>query len=200
MATEASAAERRRLMRELASRHPGFREAVRADAEVTALHRGERHQFSSGAGAALQALRLAWVSDAFAGLVLYRLKAALQRRGVPVLPRILHRLAMIHSQVSIGDPVLVHPGVYVVHGQIVIDGLVEVGRGAVISPWVTIGLRAGNVQGATIEQGVSIGTGAKIVGPVHVGAGASIGANAVVVDDVPAGETVAGVPAQPIPH
>ena len=103
---------------------------------------------------------------------------------------------MMIAQVSIGDPVLVHPGIYVVHGQIVIDGIVEVGPGAVIAPWVTIGLRAGNVQGAVIDRDVAIGTGAKVVGPVSIGAGATIGANAVVVDDVEPGVTVVGVPAR----
>ena len=99
--------------------------------------------------------------------------------------------------VSIGDPVLMHPGVYVIHGQIVLDGIVEVGTGAVIGPWVTIGLRAGNVQGAVIDRDVSIGTGAKVIGPVTIGARAQIGANAVVVDDVEADATVVGVPARP---
>ena len=189
-------AERERLMRELHSRHPSLREAIRADAEMNALHRGERHEFGSNADLILQILRLAWVSDAFLAQVLYRLKAALQRRGIPLLPRLLHKMAIQNAGVSIGDPVLVHPGVYLVHGQVVIDGLVEIGPGAVISPWVTIGLRAGNVQGATIERDVSIGTGAKVVGPVRVGAGARIGANAVVIEDVPPGATVVGVPAR----
>ena len=45
--------------------------------------------------------------------------------------------------------------------------------GVTIFPWVTIGLRAGDVRGATVERGVSIGTGAKLIGPVRVGAGAT---------------------------
>ena len=64
---------------------------------------------------------------------------------MPVLPRLAHRLAMAIAQVSIGDPVVVHPGVYIVHGQVVVDGLVEIHEGAVIAPFVTIGLRAGDV-------------------------------------------------------
>ena len=56
-----------------------------------------------------------------------------------------------------------------------------------IAPFVTIGLRAGDVRGATIEQGVNIGTGAKVIGPVRIGAGATIGANAVVVGRRPGG-------------
>ena len=115
-----------------------------------------------------------------------------------MLPRLAHRLAMAIAQISIGDPVVMHPGVYIIHGQVVIDGLVEVGPGAVVGPFVTIGLRAGNVVGATIETSVTIGTGAKVIGPVHIGERAQIGANAVVVDDVPARATVAGVPARPV--
>jgi serine O-acetyltransferase len=182
--------------RDLRARHPSLREALLADARITAHFRGERHEFGSGADAARQMLRLALVSDAYLAQALYRLKASLQRRGVPLLPRIAHRLAMLFGQVSIGDPVVVAPGVYLIHGQVVIDGVVEIHEGVVIAPFVTIGLRAGDVRGATIEQGVNIGTGAKVIGPVRIGAGATIGANAVVLDDVPAGATVVGAPAR----
>jgi serine O-acetyltransferase len=190
---------RRAFWRALRARHPRLREAVLADARVTAHYRGERHEFRSALDAALQVARLAWVSDAFLAQALYRLKARGQALGVPVLPRLAHRLAMAVAQVSIGDPVVVAPGVYVIHGQVVVDGLVEIGEGVVIAPFVTIGLRAGDVQGATIGPGVSIGTGAKVIGPVRIGAGATVGANAVVVDDVPEGATVVGAPARPVP-
>jgi serine O-acetyltransferase len=183
--------------RAIRSRHPGLREALVADARMTALHRGERFEFRSAADAARQILRLAWVSDAFLAQALYRAKARMQALGVPILPRLAHRLAMALAQISIGDPVVIAPGVYIIHGCVVADGLVEIGTGAVIGPFVTIGLRAGNVRGATIEENVSIGTGAKVIGAVRIGAGAQVGANAVVVDDVPAGTTVVGSPARP---
>ena len=182
--------------RALRARHPSLREALLADARITADFRGERHEFRSSADAARQMLRLAIVSDAYLAQALYRLKASLQRRGVPLLPRIAHRLAMVVAQISIGDPVVVAPGVHLIHGQVVIDGVIEIHEGVVIAPFVTIGLRAGDVRGATIERDVNIGTGAKVIGPVRIGAGATIGANAVVVDDVPAGATVVGAPAR----
>ncbi|MEC3861315.1 serine acetyltransferase [Mesobacterium sp. TK19101] len=43
---------------------------------------------------------------------------------------------------------------------------------------------------------VDIGAGAKLIGPLSVGDNAVIGANAVVTKDVPAGATVAGIPAR----
>ena len=185
-------------LRDLQRRHPGFRAAVAADLAVTARFRGERSEFRGRADLLGQALRLALQSDAFAAQVLYRAKAALQARRIPVLPRLLHRGAMLLGQVSIGDPVVVAPGVYVVHGQVVVDGLTEIGAGTTIAPFVTVGLKAGNLQGPRIGAGVSVGTGAKLIGPITVGDGAVIGANAVVVDDVAPGATVAGAPAKPL--
>jgi serine O-acetyltransferase len=185
-------------MREIRSRHPKLREAVLADAQLALAHRAERHELGSRLDALAQVLRLIWVSDGFPAQLLYRIKARLQSLRVPVLPRIVHRLAIITGGVAIGDPVVVHPGVYLFHGQVVIDGLTEVGAGVVIAPFVTVGLRAGDMVGPTIERGVSIGTGAKVLGRVTVGAGATIGANAVVVDDVPPATTVIGAPARPV--
>jgi serine O-acetyltransferase len=100
------------------------------------------------------------------------------------------------AQICIGDPVVIEPGIYIAHGQVVIDGFSRVSSGVVLFPWITIGLRAGNYVGPTIGEHVHIGTGAKIIGPVTVGAHASVGANAVVVKDVVAGTTVVGIPAK----
>lgn len=189
---------RREFIRMLRSRQPGFREAVSADARITARQRGERCEFRSGFDTLVHAVRLCWVSDAFLAHVLYRLRTTLSRRRIPVLPRILHRLSMMLSQIAIGDPVLMHPGVYLIHGQVVLDGITEIGSGAVIGPWVSIGLQAGNVLGPTIGREVAVGTGAKVLGPLTVGDGAKIGAGAVVVSDIEAGATVVGIPAKAV--
>ena len=169
-------------------------QAVIADARLTAALRGERSEFSSKLDALVQAVRLICVSDALGAQVCYRAKARLQTLGVPVVPRLLHRLAILLAQVCIGDPVIVRAGVYLPHGQVVIDGLTEVGEGCVIRPFVTIGLKDGNVMGPTLERNVVVGTGAKIFGPVTLGEGCVVGANAVVVHDVPTNATVVGIP------
>jgi serine O-acetyltransferase len=188
----------RDLMREIRARHPGLWEAVLADIRVTLVHRGEFREVNSAGTAIFELLRLIWVTDGFLAQVLYRVKATLQRRGVPLLPRLAQRLALITGQVSIGDPVVVHPGLCLLHGPVVVDGFVEIHPGVVISPFVTIGLQPNEVVGPTIETNVRIGTGAKVLGPVTVGAGAVIGANAVVLDDVSEETTVVGAPARPL--
>ncbi len=184
--------------RRLRASHPPFLTAVLADARATSANRGRPLTDASKRQVARVALQLAWESDAFAAQAMYRAKARLQGLGVPILPRILHRLAIMTSQLYIGDPVLIKPGVHLAHGSIVIDGMVVVGAGATIFPFVTIGLRAGDFSGPTIGPGVTIGSGAKVIGPVTVGARATVGANAVVVDDVPEGATVVGAPARAV--
>ncbi len=186
------------FMRDLRARHPRLREAIPADARVAAMNRGERSEFTSRGDLVIQILRLAFVSDAFLAQMFYRLKARLQALGVPVLPRIAHRAAIVIAQVAVGDPVVIDPGVYIVHGQVVIDGLVEIASDVIISPFTTIGLQSGDLRGPTLERGVSVGTGAKVIGNIRIGANSRIGANAVVVDDVAPATTVVGIPARPL--
>jgi serine O-acetyltransferase len=184
------------LERDIRSRHPHFREAVLADARITARLRGDTSEFASGPGAVLQVFRLILSSDAFLAQVAYRAKARMQALGIPFLPRVAHWVAMTTAQVSIGDPVVIQPGVYIVHGQVVADGLVEIQSGAVLFPFVTLGLIGPDIVGPTIGPGAQIGSGARVLGRVRVGADARIGANAVVLEDVPDGATAVGAPAR----
>ena len=144
----------------------------------------------------MQILRLMVVSDAFLAQVCYRIKARLQARGVPVLPRLAHRAAMVLAQVCIGDPVVVAPGLYLLHGQVVIDGFTQIERGARIAPFVTIGLREGQFDGAIDRKGCLHRHRREDHRPGSGRRRARIGANAVVVTDVPAGATAIGVPAK----
>lgn len=178
------------------ARHPRVTTAVVADARITARRRGERSEYRSRLDAAVQVARLALVTESFLGQCCYRAKAGAQAKRIPLLPRLLNHLAVRHGHIAVGDPVIMAPGVFIPHGQVVIDGITEIGSGTTIGPFVTIGLRAGDHRGPHIGEHVSIGTGAKVIGPWKVGARAQIGANAVVTSDIEPGRVAAGVPAR----
>jgi serine O-acetyltransferase len=133
-------------------------------------------------------------------LTLQRAAHALHRRGVPVLPRVLRR-AILHLYGSALDPELELPrDTQLGYGGlgIVIHRGVRMGRRVLVSHGVTLGGRDGHDGLPVVEDDVKIGAGAKVLGPVRLGRGARVGANAVVLRDVPAGATVAGVPAREI--
>ena len=182
------------------ARQPRFFAALVEDAKFAAVVRGERAEFRGRVDAIVQALRLMVVTDAFFAQACYRARARLISLGIPVVPYFLHRVSMMTGQVCIGRTVVLEPGVLLAHGQVVIDGFVVIERGAVIYPWVTIGLRRGAYPGPRICKNARIGTGAKVLGPVTVHRDARVGANAVVVADVPKGATVVGVPARRTAH
>lgn len=186
----------RQLHKERLTRCPGFRVAVLADARTATAYRGEGPITAESLFARIRlVVGLMWRADAFFALVCYRLRTSLRAKRVPLLPRLLHHVSVATAQISIGDPVIMSPGVYIPHGQVVIDGLTEVHSGAILYPFVNLGLLGPDINGPTVGGGAMIGTGAKVLGPTTVGKGARIGANAVVVSDVPAGATAVGVPA-----
>ena len=188
------------LKRNLAEQRPPFFRAIMRDVYVYAGHRGERTKLQTRFGRWLYALRLPFVASEYLGLVLYRLRMSLLAKHVPLIPSILGWICAVCWGIRIGDPVVIDEGVYIAHGQMVIDGLTYVGKGTYLSPFVTIGLVQSNSMGPYIGDGVFVGTGARILGSLTIGNGARIGANAVVLSDVPARATAAGVPARVIPR
>ncbi|MCH8949002.1 MAG: serine acetyltransferase [Chloroflexi bacterium] len=144
---------------------------------------------------------LIWLGMPVLPILLFRLRERLLRWNVPVLPYLCDRLSTGFWHVSFGRHVEIGPGLFIAHGQVVIDGKVKLGSACVLSPWVTIGLsgRRRNIfdaRGPVIGDRVFIGTGAKVLGPITIGDDVRIGANSVVIDDVPSGATVVGTPAR----
>ena len=175
---------------------PPLLEALTLDARSFAVHRFKPWPESRWRRL-LIGVQLCWSSDDFLGVVLYRLRTTLRGLGVPLLPTILHRICIICFGIRIGDPVVIQLGMYLPHGNVVIDGFVAIGRDCVLCPWITVGLLSGKLTGPNLGDAVFVGTGAKIIGPVTIGGHARIGAGSVVVRDVPAGAAVSGVPARP---
>lgn len=193
---EGAEALRRSMRDEVYEQEPTLREAVPVDAAAYASLMMGPLEIKQGLPLFLQIVQTAWESDAFLCMLLYRIRVRLLVHSIPLLPTVLHRLCMVLAQVDIGDKVVLQPGVYIPHGQVVIDGKVVIGSGTSIGPWVTIGLAAVEVEGPTIGAGVFIGTGAKILGRIRVGEAARIGANSVVLRDVEPQTTVVGAPAK----
>lgn len=80
---------------------------------------------------------------------------------------------------------------------IVVSNLATIGTNCKLLQHVTIGENLFGTTGAPqIGDDVFIAAGAVIIGSVMVGSHSMFGANAVVLEDVPAGVTVAGVPAR----
>jgi bifunctional UDP-N-acetylglucosamine pyrophosphorylase/glucosamine-1-phosphate N-acetyltransferase len=78
-------------------------------------------------------------------------------------------------------------------GDAVVGSKVNVGAGAVTANY------DGRVKSrTTIGDGTFVGVGTMLRAPVSLGPGSATGAGSVVLADVPAGSTVAGVPARPI--
>lgn len=181
--------------RYLKAQRPRFFRAIARDAIVFAQHRNEAELVRTRFRRILYGLSLPFRASEYVGLVLYRLRDVLKSWHVPLLPLVISAICAVFWGIRIGDPVVIDEGVYIPHGQIVLDGLVFIGKGSELCPWITIGLRGG-FGGPWLEEGVYVGTGAKILGQVRLGSGAKVGANAVVITDVPAGATAVGVPAR----
>ncbi len=129
-------------------------------------------------------------------LALSRLRAAAQRRGVPLVASALRRLQIAFYGIDIGSDVTLGEGVIFSHTVgIVIGGDAKIGDHVMFLGSNTVGSIRRN-DFPRIGDNVIIGAGARILGAITVGDKATIGANAVVVRDVPAGAIASGVPAQ----
>jgi serine O-acetyltransferase len=133
---------------------------------------------------------------------LWRLSAALRRRGHRRLALLVKKLnsAIYHN--SLAPAVVFSPDIRFGHHGFgtVIHSNVIIGKRVKIWHNVTIAVRAstGSTQRIIIEDDVKIGANSVIISPagrsLRIGRGAWIGAGATVANDVPAGATVVSAP------
>jgi UDP-2-acetamido-3-amino-2,3-dideoxy-glucuronate N-acetyltransferase len=106
---------------------------------------------------------------------------------------IIGRHCKISSHTFVCEGVTIEDDVFVGHGVMFINdrhprATSGDGRLQTAADWTVVPTR--------VARGASIGSGAVVMCGVTIGAGAMVGAGAVVTSDVPAGATVAGVPAR----
>lgn len=110
----------------------------------------------------------------------------------------------IQKGVTVGKRVKISSHSFLCEGVTVEDDCF-IGHGVIfINDKRPVAVRGGRPTGdgdwtpdkTVVRKGASIGSGAVILGGVTIGEKALVGAGAVVTEDVPAGKTVAGVPAR----
>jgi serine O-acetyltransferase len=135
---------------------------------------------------------------------LWRLSAALRRRGHRRLALMVKKLNSVIYHNSLAPGVIFSPDIRFGHHGFgtVIHSNVTIGKRVKIWHNVTIAVRASvaSPNRIVIEDDVSIGANSVVIAPagrsVRIGRGARIGAGSVVSHDVPAGATVISAPAR----
>ena len=104
-------------------------------------------------------------------------------------------LIEIHSGAILGH------GIFIDHGAgVVIGETAEVGDNCLIYQCVTLGGTGKDIgkRHPTLGKNVMVGASAQVLGPIYIGDNCKVASNAVVLNSVPAGTTVAGMPAKSV--
>jgi serine O-acetyltransferase len=147
--------------------------------------------------AARSALEVVLAYPGFHARQFHRLAHGLQRRGVPVIPRVISHISRAITGIEIHPGARIGDGLFIDHGMgVVIGETAEIGEDCHILQGVTLGGTSTKraKRHPTLGNRVVVGAGAKLIGAIEVGDNARIGANAVVVTNVPENATVVGVP------
>ncbi|MBI2306939.1 MAG: serine O-acetyltransferase [Rhodocyclales bacterium] len=130
-------------------------------------------------------------------LICHRLAHRLWCAGWRFAARLLAFAGRTLSNVDIHPGARIGRRLFIDHGAgVVIGETAEIGDDVTLYHGVTLGGTSWHPgkRHPTLGAGVVVGAGAKILGPIRIGERVRVGANSVVVKDVPADNTVVGVP------
>ncbi len=158
--------------------------------------------------AARSRLEVILLYPSFHALLFHRLAHRLYRRNFYFMARWISQFSRFLTGIEIHPGAQIGEGFFIDHGMgVVIGETAQVGDRVTLYHGVTLGgvspsedsdSQRTKKRHPTLEDDVIVGSGAQILGSVTIGKGARVGANAVVVHDVMAGETVIGIPANPV--
>jgi len=135
----------------------------------------------------------------FHAITAHRLIHALQRTGLPLVPRFLSHVNRFLTGIEIHPAARIGAGLFIDHGMgVVIGETAELGEGVTLYQGVTLGgtsLQHGK-RHPTLHDRVTVGVNAVVLGAITIGENSRVGAGSVVVKDVPPNATVVGIPAR----
>jgi serine O-acetyltransferase len=158
--------------------------------------RADRARYSSSAWLTERAL---WALAAYRFGQAVKSAPAPARHALRPLHRAVELVVQILTNIEIGAEARIGPGLMIHHTGIVVNGAVVIGAECTLGVGNVLGNRTDH-RCPVLGDRVTLGAGAQVLGGVNVGDDVTIGAMSLVISDVPAGATVAGVPARVLPQ